>query len=105
MGTGSQLTEVVITTAFGIKRQAKAVGYSTATVTGNELNQAKVINPVTGLTGKVSGLQIQLSDNSVNPQVRVTLRGNRSILGNNQALVVVDGIAVDNSFLARIKPE
>ena len=104
MGTGSQLTEVVITTAFGIKRQAKAVGYSTATVTGNELNQAKVINPITGLTGKVSGLQIQLSDNSVNPQVRVTLRGNRSILGNNQALVVVDGIAVDNNFLARINP-
>jgi TonB-linked SusC/RagA family outer membrane protein len=56
------------------------------------------------LTGKVSGLQIQTSDNSVNPQVRVTLRGNRSILGNNQALIVVDNVQVDNAYLARMNP-
>ncbi len=104
LSTGMQLSEVVVTTALGIKRQARQVGYSTATVTGTELNQSKVINPVTGLTGKVSGLQIQVADNSVNPQVRVTLRGNRSILGNNQALVIVDGVPVDNSYLARLNP-
>ena len=100
----NQLAEVVVTTAFGVKRQAKEIGYSTATVTNSEINQAKVINPVTGLIGKVSGLQIQTADNSVDPQVRVTLRGNRSILGNNQALVIVDGAQVDNFFLARLNP-
>lgn len=98
------LADVVVTTALGIKKQSKELGYSTATISGQDLNNAKVINPVTGLTGKVSGLQVQLSDNSVNPLVRVTLRGNRSILGNNQALVVVDGIQVENNFLARINP-
>jgi TonB-linked SusC/RagA family outer membrane protein len=100
-GAQKQMTEVVVT-ALGIRRQAREVGYSTATISAAELNQTRPVNPVTGLTGKVSGLQIQLTDNSVNPQVRVTLRGNRSILGNNQALVVVDGIQVDNSYLARL---
>ncbi len=100
----TQLQEVVVTTGLGIKRQSREVGYSTAAIGNTELNQAKVINAATGLTGKVSGLLIQTGDNSVNPQVRVTLRGNRSILGNNQALIVVDGILVDNNFLARLNP-
>ncbi|HKB45306.1 MAG TPA: SusC/RagA family TonB-linked outer membrane protein [Chitinophagaceae bacterium] len=96
-------TEVIVT-ALGVRKQPREIGYSAAIVTGNELNQAKVINPVTGLTGKVSGLQIQTADNSVNPTVRVTLRGNRSILGNNQALIIVDNVQVDNAYLARINP-
>ena len=103
MKTQSTLNEVVVT-ALGIKRQAKELGYSTASISSSELNQAKVINPVTGLAGKVSGLQVQIADNGVNPQVRVTLRGNRSITGNNQALVVVDGVIVENAFLARLNP-
>jgi TonB-linked SusC/RagA family outer membrane protein len=102
--TTQNMQEVVVTTALGVKRQSREVGYSTATINNKELNQAKVINPVTGLTGKVSGLQIQTSDNSVNPQVRVTLRGNRSILGNNQALIIVDNVQVDNAYLARLNP-
>jgi TonB-linked SusC/RagA family outer membrane protein len=101
--TDTELTAVVVT-GLGIKRQSRQLGAATATVSSTELNQAKPLNPVTGLTGKVSGLQIQTADNSVNPQVRVTLRGNRSILGNNQALIVVDGNQVDNSYLARLNP-
>ena len=100
----SSLSEVVVTTALGVRRQARELGYSTATVSSADVNQAKPINAVTGLSGKVSGLQVQISDNSVNPTVRVTLRGNRSILGNNQALIVVDGIQVDNAYLARLNP-
>ena len=105
VASGAQnLQEVVVTTALGIKKQNREVGYSTATISSKDLNQAKIINPVTGLTGKVSGLQIQTADNSVNPQVRVTLRGNRSILGNNQALIIVDNVQVDNAYLARMNP-
>lgn len=102
--SGTELTSVVITGVGNLRRDPRAVGTSTATVTSAELNQAKPINPVTGLTGKVSGLQVQLADNGVNPAVRVTLRGNRSIMSNNQALIVVDGVQVDNAYLARINP-
>jgi len=101
----SSLEQVVVTTALGIRRQAKELGYSTTRIGGEELTQARVTNLATGLAGKVSGLQINLVNNSVKPDVRVTLRGNRSILGNNQALLVVDDIQLPISYLASINPD
>jgi TonB-dependent SusC/RagA subfamily outer membrane receptor len=74
------------------------------TITVKEMNQASVVNPAAGLAGKVAGLNIQSADNGVNPQVRVTLRGNRSILGNNQAIIVIDGNISSNEELAKLSP-
>src|SRR6185312_9643966 len=98
------LSEVVVTTALGIRRQARELGYATAQIKTAELNQAAVVNPATGLAAKVSGVDIRLADNGVNPQVKVTFRGSRSIEGNNEALIVVDGIPVDQQYLANINP-
>ncbi|GAC1420497.1 MAG: SusC/RagA family TonB-linked outer membrane protein [Flavisolibacter sp.] len=100
----SQLSEVVITTAFGVRRQAKELGYATAKINTAELNQARVTNIASGLSGKVSGLQIMTTSAGVNPQTRITLRGNRSILGNNQALLVVDDIPLPITYLNSINP-
>src|SRR6185437_2332155 len=83
----NSLSEVVVT-ALGVQRQSKELGYSTAKINTEELTQAKVTNIGTGLAAKVSGLQVNLVNNGVHPDVRITLRGNRSILGNNQALLV-----------------
>jgi len=99
----SNLQEVVVT-ALGIRRQAKELGYSTARVSPSELNQGKVTNIASGLTGKVSGLQINTINNGINPSTRVTLRGNRSILGNNQALLVLDDVPLSISNLNAINP-
>ena len=98
------LSEVVVTTALGIKRQARDLGYSTAQIKTAELNQAAPVNAATGLAGKVSGVDIRQSDNGVNPQVKVNFRGNRSIEGNNEALIVVDGVPVDGTYLANLNP-
>jgi TonB-linked SusC/RagA family outer membrane protein len=98
------LSEVVVTTALGIRRQARELGYATTQIKTAELNQAAVVNPATGLAAKVSGVDIRLADNGVNPQVKVTFRGSRSIEGNNTALIVVDGIPVDQQYLANINP-
>jgi TonB-linked SusC/RagA family outer membrane protein len=100
----AQLSEVVVTTALGIRRQAKELGYSTTKINASELTQAKVTNVASGLVGKVSGLQINTTNAGVNPQTRITLRGNRSILGNNQALLVVDDIPLPISYLNSINP-
>jgi TonB-linked SusC/RagA family outer membrane protein len=99
----SLLNEVVVT-AFGIQRNEREIGGSVARVTTQVINQAAPINVATGLTGKVSGLQINTVNNGVGNNVRIVLRGNRSFLGNNQALLVVDGIITDNSFLSAINP-
>ena len=97
------LNEVVVT-AFGIKRPAKELGVATAQVSDQELTQAGISNAVNGLTAKVSGLQINTVNNGVNPDTRITLRGNRHFLASNQALIVLDGVPVSANYLNSINP-
>jgi TonB-linked SusC/RagA family outer membrane protein len=97
------LNEVVVT-AFGIKRQAKELGVATEQVSNKQLTQAGVSNVVNGLTAKVSGLEIATVNNGVNPDTRITLRGNRHFLASNEALVVLDGVPVAASYLNSINP-
>jgi TonB-linked SusC/RagA family outer membrane protein len=97
------LNEVVVT-AFGIKRQARELGVATAQVSDQQLTQAGVSNIVNGLTAKVSGLQINTVNNGVNPDTRITLRGNRHFLASNQALIVLDGVPVSADYLNSINP-
>ncbi len=99
----SQLQEVVIT-ALGVSRQKESLGYSTTSVKGGELNQAKAVSVASALQGKVSGLQINTVNNGVNPSNRVVLRGNRSLLGNNEALIVVDGTVAPSDVLNYLNP-
>lgn len=102
--SNTQLNELVVT-AFGIKREARELGYSTANVTSKDINQSKVYDLSTGLMGKVSGLQINLPNNGIDPQTRIVLRGNRSFLGNNQALIVINGIPMPDDYnLAVLDP-
>jgi TonB-linked SusC/RagA family outer membrane protein len=91
------LTEVVVT-ALGISKQAKSLGYSTEKVVGKDLTTAQPISVANGLTGKVSGLEISTVNNGLFAPTRITLRGNRSLIGNNQPLVVVDGAIFYNDI-------
>ncbi|WP_460608953.1 SusC/RagA family TonB-linked outer membrane protein [Hymenobacter terrigena] len=100
-----QLGEVVVTGALGIQRQAGQVGYATATLDTKEINQARVTNVTNGLAGKVSGLQVQTLNSGINPSVRVTLRGSRSLTGNNEALIVIDGVISPNEVLTALNPD
>jgi TonB-linked SusC/RagA family outer membrane protein len=100
------LNEVTITTALGIKRKPREIGYATQQVSGTALTASKPTNLATGLSGKVAGLQINQANNQIDAgdQVRVVLRGNRSFTGNNQALLVLDGVIVPLSQLNSINP-
>lgn len=101
-----QLQEVTITTALGIKRKAKELGYATQSVSSKDLTRSKPTNLAAGLSGKVAGLQINQANNQIDAgdQIRVVLRGNRSFVGNNQALLVVDGVTTSLSYLNSINP-
>ena len=94
----------MVVTALGVRRQAKELGYATTSIRSGTLNQADVINPANGLSAKVSGVDIRLTDNGINPQVKVTFRGSRSINGNNTALIVIDGVPVDQNYLPNLNP-
>lgn len=97
------MSEVVVT-AMGQTRQAKELGYSITRVYANELTQAKPVNLQQGLTGKVSGLNIQTVNNGVFGDTRITLRGIRSLTGNNQPMLIVDGTPLSLSLLSAINP-
>ncbi|MEP7143031.1 MAG: SusC/RagA family TonB-linked outer membrane protein [Ferruginibacter sp.] len=103
----NKLEEVVVT-GYGIKREPKALGTSVAKLSNKDITQAKVTNIATGLSGKISGLQINSVNSSVDQNTRITLRGNRSILGNNEALIVIDDIVMSRdqggTILAQINP-
>jgi len=101
--TAQQMNEVVVT-AFGIKRNPREMGVSTAKVSDKELTEAAATNVMNGLTGKVSGLQINSINNGVNPDTKITLRGNRHFLASNEALIVLDGAPVSATYLNSINP-
>jgi TonB-linked SusC/RagA family outer membrane protein len=98
------MQEVVVTTALGVARQSREIGYSTAKVKGTELTQGRVVNLQNGLTGKVSGLNIQTVNNGVFADTRITLRGIRSLTGNNQPMLVLDGVPIALGYLNSINP-
>ncbi|RBL92499.1 SusC/RagA family TonB-linked outer membrane protein [Chitinophaga flava] len=89
------LNEVVVT-ALGINRQKKSVGYSMQEVKSNTLVEAHETNVTNALTGVVAGLQINRSSTGPGGSSKINLRGNNSLTGKNQPLIVVDGVPIDN---------
>jgi TonB-linked SusC/RagA family outer membrane protein len=87
------LDEVVVT-ALGLTREKKSLGYSVTEVDGDEINSLKDNNIASSLMGKVAGLNITQSG-TIGSASRITLRGNNSVNGMNQALIVVDGIPIN----------
>nr|MBK9650769.1 TonB-dependent receptor plug domain-containing protein [Bacteroidota bacterium] len=93
--SSKQLSEVTVT-ALGINRQKRAIGYSTQKIDGAEIQQSNTPNILSALSGKAAGVQIANADGVEGGTTRITIRGNNSINGNNQPLIVVDGIPIDN---------
>ena len=89
------LDEVVVT-ALGIRKEAKALGYSLTQVEGDEVALIPTTSAVSGLQGKVAGLNITETSTGAAGSSRVIIRGASSLTGNNQPLYVVDGIPINN---------
>jgi TonB-linked SusC/RagA family outer membrane protein len=91
-----QLTEVVIT-ALGTKQNAREVTYSNQKVDAKDLLTSPNKNALEALRGKTAGVKITTGSGSVGASNRIVLRGEASLTGNNNALIVVDGVPIDNS--------
>ena len=89
------LNEVVVT-AMGITREKKALGYAIQEVKSEELMAAGAPSVTSALTGKVAGVQINTFGGSVGASSRISVRGNSSLSGDQQPLIVVDGVPVSN---------
>ena len=100
----SEMLGEVVVTAMGIQRQAKAIGYSTAKVDADELTAAKGTDATAALSGKVSGLEINVTSSALDQETRIQLRGARSFKGDNSALLVLDGVQTPMNFLQTLNP-
>ncbi len=100
----------IVVTAFGIKSEKKALGYSTSEVKSDELVATRTDNFATALGGKVAGLNITTTSSQGGSGTRIVLRGGSSITGSNEPLFVVNGVPFDadnqgtSSGLADIDP-
>lgn len=93
----TELEGVVVTTAMGVKREKKSLGYATQQISGKDLDGgAGNANVANLLSGKAAGVEVSRNTN-FGGSTNVVIRGNKSLTGNNQALWVIDGVPVDNS--------
>ncbi|NLD23813.1 MAG: SusC/RagA family TonB-linked outer membrane protein [Bacteroidales bacterium] len=86
----------VVVTALGISRERKSLGYAIQKIDGDQILEARESNVANALSGKVSGLQVIRSSNGPAGSSKIVLRGNSSLTGDNQPLIVVDGTPIDN---------
>ena len=91
------LEEVVVTALGNSDRNAREVVYANQTVSGEDLISTPTKNALEGLRGKTAGVKLSTASGSVGASTRIVLRGEGSLTGNNNALIVIDGIAIDNT--------
>ncbi len=92
--TNNALSEVVVT-AMGIKREKKALGYSSQELTADKLSTNGSTDLAGAIQGKVTGVQVRQSSGAPGASSQIVIRGARSFDGNNQPLYVVDGMPIE----------
>lgn len=93
-GSNAQMQDVVVT-ALGIRRDQKALAYSTSTIKGEQLTDAISGNWTDALSGKVAGLNLVRSNSGPAGSNKIILRGENNLTGDNEALIVVDGVVIN----------
>jgi TonB-linked SusC/RagA family outer membrane protein len=96
--------EEVVVTAFGISRESKSLTYAAQNVTTSALAEARDLNVVTGLSGRIAGLSITTASTGVGAEAKVLLRGNRSISGSSEPLYILDGITLGGG-ISNLSPD
>ena len=90
------LSEVVVT-ALGIKKESKKLGYSTTTISAEQLTENRSPNFINSIQGKVAGVNISGLGTGPGGTSKIRIRGQSSISGQNNPLIVVNGVPIDNT--------
>ncbi len=93
--SSSQLNEVVVT-ALGIKREEKSLGYATTKLDSSSFTDAVSSNWTDALSGKVAGLNLVRNGGPAGSN-KIILRGENNLTGDNEALIVIDGVVASSS--------
>ena len=103
-GTSGDLKEVVVTSAFGIKRTARSTGSNVQNLTGDQVNTIRQTNVNNALAGKVASAQVRSqSASKLGAETTIRLRGENGFGVGAGALYVVDGTIMPSG--ADINPD
>lgn len=91
----SNTLDTVVVTALGITRKERSLGYSATSVQGEQLTEAISGNWTDALSGKVAGLNLIRSGSGPTGSNKIILRGENNLTGDNEALIVVDGVVIN----------
>lgn len=97
MQISSEMLDEVVVTALGIKRQQRDIGYSTQKIDVKLIEQSSAPNVLNAIAGRAAGVQVMQGDGVEGGSTRVTIRGNNSLTGKNQPLIVVDNVPIENT--------
>ena len=92
----TKVLQEVVVTAFGIAKEKKSLGYTVQEIKGSSIVEARSNNIVNNLSGRIAGVRVQ-SNGGPGSGSTVQIRGASSVSGNNQPLVVIDGVPIDQS--------
>jgi TonB-linked SusC/RagA family outer membrane protein len=85
----------VVVTAMGIKREKKALTYSSQQIGSEDISKNN-LNFVNSLSGKAAGVDIRQGNSGAGGSTKITLRGTKSIFSSSQPLFVIDGVPMVN---------
>ncbi|PPK87759.1 TonB-linked SusC/RagA family outer membrane protein [Neolewinella xylanilytica] len=92
---GNNIDEVVVT-ALGVSRERKALGYATVELQTEDITKTQVTNFASALYGKAPGVSIRSTPGGATSGININIRGQASITGNTQPLIVLDGVPIRN---------
>ena len=93
----AQALDEIVVTALGIKKDARKLGYAVSKVDAEEVNLNRTSNFMNSLQGKVAGVNISSLGTGPGGSSKVRIRGQSSISGTNNPLIVVNGVPIDNT--------
>ncbi|WP_051010149.1 TonB-dependent receptor plug domain-containing protein [Pedobacter agri] len=94
--SGDNILNEVVVTALGIKREERSLGYATTVVDSTALTNAVASNWTEALSGKVAGLNLVRNSGPAGSN-KIILRGENNLTGDNEALIVIDGVVASSS--------
>lgn len=106
MELNAKMLDGVVVTAMGIQREEKTLTYAVQTIKNDEVTRIKETNFVNALQGKSAGLTITPNSSGAGGGAsRIILRGSTSILGNNNPLIVIDGVPMTNGMGSQVSDD
>ena len=89
--------EEVVVTALGIERSTKSLGYATSKINPDQFSINRTPNLMNSLQGKIAGVNISSLGTGPGGTSKIRIRGQSSINGQNNPLIVINGVPIDNT--------